>query len=53
MPAPVTPPPAPEDIKTVEELYLAGQRIEQFHDPSLTRAVLGGGAPPRSGRRRA
>jgi tetratricopeptide (TPR) repeat protein len=32
-PEPVTPPPAPADMKTVEELYLAGQRIEQFHDP--------------------
>ena len=30
----VTSPPAPADIKTVEELYLAGQRIEQFHDPA-------------------
>jgi tetratricopeptide (TPR) repeat protein len=26
-------PAKPEDIKTVEELDLAGQRIEQFHDP--------------------
>jgi tetratricopeptide (TPR) repeat protein len=33
MPEPVPPPPPPSDIKTVEELYLAGQRIEQFHDP--------------------
>ena len=33
MPTPVTPPPAPKDIKTTEELYLAGLRIEQFHDP--------------------
>ena len=32
-PEPVTPPPPPADVKTVEELYLAGQRIEQFHDP--------------------
>jgi tetratricopeptide (TPR) repeat protein len=36
MPAPVIPPPAPKDIKTVEELYLAGQRIEQFHAPGAT-----------------
>jgi tetratricopeptide (TPR) repeat protein len=35
MPEPVTPPPPPKDIKTVEELYLAGQRIEQFHNPTL------------------
>jgi tetratricopeptide (TPR) repeat protein len=33
MPKPVTPPPDPKDIKTGEELYLAGLRIEQFHDP--------------------
>ncbi len=33
MPEPVTPPPAPHDIKSDEELYLAGQRIDQFHDP--------------------
>ena len=35
MPEGVEPPPAPEDIKTVEELYLAGLRLEQFHHPSL------------------
>ena len=33
MPEPVVPPPAPAEIKTVEELYLAGQRTEQFHAP--------------------
>jgi hypothetical protein len=33
MPKVVEPPPAPGNLKTVEELYLAGQRIEQFHDP--------------------
>ncbi len=33
MPAPVTPPLPPHEIKTTEELYLAGLRIEQFHDP--------------------
>jgi tetratricopeptide (TPR) repeat protein len=32
-PSIVTPPPAPQDIKTDEELYLTGQRIDQFHDP--------------------
>jgi tetratricopeptide (TPR) repeat protein len=31
MPAAVVPPPAPADIKTTEELYLAGLRFEQFH----------------------
>jgi len=35
-PRPVIPPPAPEEIKTVEELYLAGQRIEQFHAPGAS-----------------
>jgi tetratricopeptide (TPR) repeat protein len=35
MPAAVTSPLPPDQIKTVEELYLAGQRIEQFHSPSL------------------
>jgi tetratricopeptide (TPR) repeat protein len=33
MPEPVKAPPSPKDIKTIEELYLAGQRIEQFHSP--------------------
>ena len=33
MPGPVTPPLPPKDIKTNEELYLTGLRIEQFHDP--------------------
>jgi tetratricopeptide (TPR) repeat protein len=33
MPKPFTGPPPPAEIKTVEELYLAGQRIEQFHAP--------------------
>lgn len=31
MPLPVTPPPAPKEIKTVDELYRAGLRLEQFH----------------------
>lgn len=35
MPESVQAPPAPEDIKTNEELYLTGLRIEQFHNPSL------------------
>ncbi|HZZ26933.1 MAG TPA: DUF5107 domain-containing protein [Pirellulales bacterium] len=33
MPEPVTPPGPSKSIKTVEELYLAGQRIEQFNAP--------------------
>jgi len=34
MPQVVTPPPAPKDVKTAEELYLDGQRLEQFYSPS-------------------
>ena len=34
MPAPVTNPLAPTEIKTNEELYLAGLRLEQFHSPN-------------------
>jgi tetratricopeptide (TPR) repeat protein len=34
-PAVVTPPPAPEAIANNEELFLAGLRIDQFHDPKL------------------
>jgi tetratricopeptide (TPR) repeat protein len=36
MPKPVVPPGAPAEVKTVEELYLAGQRIEQFHAPGAS-----------------
>jgi tetratricopeptide (TPR) repeat protein len=32
-PAPVTRPPAPAAMGNEEELFLAGQRIDQFHDP--------------------
>jgi len=35
MPEPVKPPLAPKDIKTVEELYLTGLRLEQFYNPAL------------------
>ena len=35
MPEPVKPPPAPAAIKTNEELYLTGLRIDQFHNPAL------------------
>ena len=34
MPKTVSNPPAPKALKTNEELYLAGLRIEQFHSPS-------------------
>ena len=34
-PEPVKPPPAPRDIATVEELYLTGLRLEEFHSPAL------------------
>ena len=51
MPKAVVPPGPPEQFKSTEELYLAGQRIEQFHNPGLDPAgLLAGGAPPRSGR---
>ncbi len=35
MPEAVTPPAPPAEIHSVEELYLVGQRLEQFHNPSL------------------
>jgi tetratricopeptide (TPR) repeat protein len=34
-PKPVTSPPPPADVKTIEELYLIGLRAEQFHDPAI------------------
>jgi tetratricopeptide (TPR) repeat protein len=36
MPDPVTPPPAPREIASVEELYLTGLRLEQFYNPALS-----------------
>lgn len=33
LPEPVKPAAAPQDFKSDEELFLAGQRIDQFHDP--------------------
>jgi tetratricopeptide (TPR) repeat protein len=35
MPEPVNPPPEPEKIETVEELYLTGLRLQQFYNPVL------------------
>jgi tetratricopeptide (TPR) repeat protein len=35
----VQPPPPPADIATVEELYLAAQRLEQFHNPAVDAAA--------------
>ena len=35
LPVVVTPPPAPKDIPTVEELYLTGLRLEQFYNPAV------------------
>jgi hypothetical protein len=35
LPKPVLPPAAPKDIPTIEELFLAGQRLEQFHNPTI------------------
>jgi tetratricopeptide (TPR) repeat protein len=36
MPDPVTPPPPPHEIASVEELYLTGLRLEQFYNPALS-----------------
>lgn len=35
LPDVVKTPPAPEDIENIEELYLAGLRLEQIHNPRL------------------
>lgn len=35
LPEPVDPPPPPEEVKTVEQLYLIGLRLDQFHSPTL------------------
>ncbi|MHC4569713.1 MAG: DUF5107 domain-containing protein, partial [Planctomycetota bacterium] len=35
LPDVVKPPPAPEDIERIEELYLTGLRLEQIHNPRL------------------
>lgn len=35
LPETVKTPPKPADIKTVEELYLTGNRIQQFYNPTL------------------
>ncbi|MEN6577063.1 MAG: DUF5107 domain-containing protein [Phycisphaerales bacterium] len=35
LPPTVKPPAAPKDIKTVDELYLTGLRIEQIHNPRV------------------
>jgi tetratricopeptide (TPR) repeat protein len=35
MPEPVRPPAAPKDIQSIEMLYLAGMRLEQFYNPSV------------------
>ncbi len=35
MPDPVEPPPAPEKIETIEELYLAGLRLDLFHNAKV------------------
>ncbi len=34
-PEKVTPPKTPAEIKTIEQLYLAGQRLEQFHNAAV------------------
>ena len=35
MPQPVTPPAPPKDIASIEMLYLAGMRLEQFYNPAV------------------
>jgi len=35
MPEPVSPPPPPEEIETIEEMYLAGLRLQQFYNPAI------------------
>lgn len=35
MPEPVKPPPPPQEIKTIEELYLTGLRLEQFYNATI------------------
>ena len=35
LPAKVEPPKKPEEIETVEELYLTGLRVEQIHNPTV------------------
>jgi tetratricopeptide (TPR) repeat protein len=35
MPEPVTPPAPPRDIDSIEKLYLAGMRLEQFYNPAV------------------
>jgi tetratricopeptide (TPR) repeat protein len=35
LPDPATPPPAPPEIRTSEELYLTGLRLEQFYNPAF------------------
>ena len=39
LPAKVEPPAKPEDIKTIEELYLTGLRVEQIHNPTVDPAI--------------
>jgi tetratricopeptide (TPR) repeat protein len=36
MPAPLSAPPGPAEVKTLEELYLHGLRLDQFHNASLS-----------------
>lgn len=35
LPEPVDPPAPPAEVKSLEELYLIGLRLEQFHNPAL------------------
>ena len=35
LPKPVKAPPKPEEIETIEQLYLTGRRVQQIHNPSV------------------
>ncbi|MBN2476824.1 MAG: DUF5107 domain-containing protein [Pirellulales bacterium] len=35
LPEPVQAPPKPQDVKTIEELYLTGLRVQQIHNPRV------------------
>jgi tetratricopeptide (TPR) repeat protein len=36
MPEPIEAPPSPEEVETVEELYLHGLRLDQFHNANIS-----------------
>jgi tetratricopeptide (TPR) repeat protein len=40
MPEPVRPPAPPKDIQSIEMLYLAGMRLEQFYNPAINPMIF-------------